>query len=615
MKLERLGNITVNLDNKRIPLNSEERNLKSIDGIYPYVGANKIVSYINEYIFDEKILCVAEDGGSWGAQQNCAVIYEGKTWVNNHAHVLVENGKAKLEYLKYFLNQENLNKYITGTTRGKLTKSALESIKIPLPSLKDQIRIATVLSKAETLIQQRKESIDLLDEFSKSTFYTMFDEPIRGEKFERKPFKLVSTVRQGLQIPISERKSEGGVNRYPYITNQFINGGKIAEFIENPKPNVICTKDDILMTRTGNTGIVLTDVEGVFHNNFFLIDYDRNLLNKKYLVSFLQLPEIKKLILKKASTTTIPDLNHGDFYKITLPIPPLKLQNQFATVVEKAEVIKKQYNESLIELENLFGSLSQKAFKGELDLSALRVLVEEEEYHSSTNDRTEPYHFPEPKIVVEFPEKSIQSAITPQMQEFIKKTASLQKTFSPIPKSIQIPSNILKLAKQIEQINKMMAPFEKLPKIPESVSQAMKTFENIKSISSTLQEGKKIEASKITWEEVNFQQVSNWIKNKYDGFHFNSEMLIRFLTEEHVTFPNYYSSEELKINPKLSEGDDLKSYLFSALNNENPFIKLEQFFYDASKENIELDLHEEDYELIKDKEKLECSGVYFKIIE
>ncbi|MBN8865827.1 MAG: restriction endonuclease subunit S, partial [Sphingobacteriales bacterium] len=94
MKFERLGNIVKNLDNKRIPLNSIEREAKSIDGEYPYIGANNIVGFINEYIFDEKILCVAEDGGSWGAGEQCAVIYEGKTWVNNHAHVLVENGKA-----------------------------------------------------------------------------------------------------------------------------------------------------------------------------------------------------------------------------------------------------------------------------------------------------------------------------------------------------------------------------------------------------------------------------------------------------------------------------------------------------------------------------------------
>ena len=122
MNFERLGDITKNLDSRRIPLNSEQRIAKSKKGLYPYIGANNIVGYIDEYIFDEKILCVAEDGGSWGTNQTCAVMYEGKTWVNNHAHVLVENGKANLDFLRCYLNLTNLNKHIKGATRGKLNK-------------------------------------------------------------------------------------------------------------------------------------------------------------------------------------------------------------------------------------------------------------------------------------------------------------------------------------------------------------------------------------------------------------------------------------------------------------------------------------------------------------
>ena len=177
MKFERLGDITKNLDSRRIPLNSEQRIAKSKQGLYPYIGANNIVGYIDEYIFDEKILCVAEDGGTWGTNQTCAVMYEGKTWVNNHAHVLVENGKANLDFLRCYLNLTNLNKYIKGATRGKLNKGVLENILIPLPSLSDQIQIANILSKAETLIEQRKQSIALLDEFLKSTFLEMFGDP------------------------------------------------------------------------------------------------------------------------------------------------------------------------------------------------------------------------------------------------------------------------------------------------------------------------------------------------------------------------------------------------------------------------------------------------------
>src|SRR6056297_315929 len=99
-----LGEITKNLDGKRIPLNSAQRAKKAKQKLYPYIGANNILEYIDEYIFDEKILCVAEDGGSWGAQEKCANIYNQKCWVNNHAHVLIENGKANLEFLCFFLN-------------------------------------------------------------------------------------------------------------------------------------------------------------------------------------------------------------------------------------------------------------------------------------------------------------------------------------------------------------------------------------------------------------------------------------------------------------------------------------------------------------------------------
>jgi len=77
--------------------------------------------------------------------------------------------------------------------------------------------------------------------------------------------------------------------------------------------------------------------------------------------------------------------------------------------------------------------------------------------------------------------------------------------------------------------------------------------------------------SKLTWEKVSTQPASNWIRARYNGFHFTSEMLIRFLMEEHITIPNYYSSEELKRNPQANETDDLKSLIFSAVSKQNTF--------------------------------------------
>ena len=92
-------------------------------------------------------------------------------------------------------------------------------------------------------------------------------------------------------------------------------------------------------------------------------------------------------------------------------------------------------------------------------------------------------------------------------------------------------------------------------------------------------------------------------------------LLIRFLLNEHILFPDYYSSEELKKYPQLNGADDIKSFIFSAVSNENPFIKLEQIFYNAEKETFQLNVAEEDYELIESRAAKERSGIYFSIVQ
>ncbi len=143
----------------------------------------------------------------------------------------------------------------------------------------------------------------------------------------------VCRVNQGLQIPIEKRLTEPSANSYKYITIQYLNSAKNAEYIINPTDSVICCEDDVLMTRTGNTGIVVTNVSGVFHNNFFKINFDRNIISKDFLVPYLRQDKTQHQILVKAGTSTIPDLNHKDFYSIYFPIPPLAEQERIAEVL------------------------------------------------------------------------------------------------------------------------------------------------------------------------------------------------------------------------------------------------------------------------------------------
>ena len=143
----------------------------------------------------------------------------------------------------------------------------------------------------------------------------------------------ICKVNQGLQIPISERFSTPESNGKLYITTQFLNGKSEAEYICDYTDSVVCKKEDILMTRTGNSGIVVTGVEGVFHNNFFKVKPNKN-VNSKLLIYNLVSPYIQYKLLKLAGASTIPDLNHGDFYSIDLLLPPITEQDRIVSVLE-----------------------------------------------------------------------------------------------------------------------------------------------------------------------------------------------------------------------------------------------------------------------------------------
>ncbi|EJL6578001.1 restriction endonuclease subunit S [Vibrio fluvialis] len=144
-------------------------------------------------------------------------------------------------------------------------------------------------------------------------------------------FGAITKVRQGLQIAISERLTKPTLTSQEYITIQSINRqNQGREYVESPSTRVTCKSDDVLMTRTGNTGIVVTGVEGVFHNNFFLIDFDRKELDSIFLVNYLRSPRVQHVLLTKAGASTIPDLNHKDFYSIDFPLAPLPEQKKIA---------------------------------------------------------------------------------------------------------------------------------------------------------------------------------------------------------------------------------------------------------------------------------------------
>jgi len=188
-----------------------------------------------------------------------------------------------------------------------------------------------------------------------------------GDDWEEKKLEDITRINQGLQISISNRYTEKVFGSYFYITNEFLKKGSKKEYyILNPSEFVICNEEDILMTRTGNTGEVVTNVSGAFHNNFFKIKYSTNQIAKDFFVAFLRLRRTQINILKLAGTSTIPDLNHSDFYRIKINLPCIPEQTRISnllTAVDKRLSLLQKKKEAM---EQYKEGIMQKIFSREL---------------------------------------------------------------------------------------------------------------------------------------------------------------------------------------------------------------------------------------------------------
>jgi len=429
--------------------------------------------------------------------------------------------------------------------------SNFENIDILIPEkYADQVRIATVLSKVEALIKQRKESIDLLNEFLKSTFLKMFGDPVRNEMgWEEKKLSEIIKIGTG-GTPSRQRESEFYNGNISWAKTTEVNGNYIYETEEKitdlairesnckiyPTETILLAMYGQGKTR-GNVGFLR--IEAATNQACAAIPPSEN-INQIFLFELLK--HSYSYLRSLARGGNQENLNLSIVGNIKIIMPEIKLQNTFELIVIKTEDLKIQYQTSLRELENLFASLSQRAFKGELDLEALQVLVPEEEYQSFTNDRTEPHHF----------ERNI----------------------------------------DLETITVKVKPH--------------KFYGG----------GEPIVAG---------ESLAILIKERYKDKYFSFEMLANFIKKKKAyDLDKYFSSEEIKANPKYDELEDLKVFLESAIVNvemdvkqkekRNPWLHLNQHFYNAKKENISLELTKEDFALIKNRTAEERSGIYFNIV-
>lgn len=171
---KRLEEVTECLDNLRKPLNSNER--EKIKGNIPYYGANGIQGYINNYIFNEELVLLAEDGGNFDdyLTKPIAQYVQGKSWINNHAHVLKGKKVLKTKFLYFSLVHKDIRSFINGTSRSKLNKSNMLNIIILLPTVEEQHKIADFLSSIDSKIENIEKELEGLKKFKRGLLQQMF---------------------------------------------------------------------------------------------------------------------------------------------------------------------------------------------------------------------------------------------------------------------------------------------------------------------------------------------------------------------------------------------------------------------------------------------------------
>jgi len=362
--MARLEEVCEILDSKRVPITAKDR----VAGPYPYYGANGVQDYVADYIFDDELVLLAEDGGHFGsADKPIAYRVSGKCWVNNHAHVLKAKECIEVDYLCYSLMFRDVSDIVNGATRQKLTQADMRKIEIPLLPIEKQKAVVAKIGKVFELIALRKEQLAKLDELVKARFVELFGDPVINPKgYEKVLLSDIAEYFNGLTYsPDSVSDNGTVVLRSSNIQNSQLDFADTVR-VDCPIKEKLYVKDnDILMcSRNGSARLVgkVALIKGIQEpmtfGAFMMIIRSRY---HSYLMTYFQMDAFRQQI-KTGATTTINQITGRMLDDVTIPLPPMELVEQFATFVEQTDKSKLTIQQSLDQLENLKKSLMQKYF-------------------------------------------------------------------------------------------------------------------------------------------------------------------------------------------------------------------------------------------------------------
>ncbi|MES9905757.1 MAG: restriction endonuclease subunit S [Sedimenticola sp.] len=336
---------------------------------------------------------------------------------------LKDHAETHIPYLERYLRSPQARRIYASKMQGavarrrSLTKADFLNLDIPFPALEDQKCIAHLLGRVEGLIAQRKQHLQQLDDLLKSVFLEMFGDPVRNEKgWNKQRFsELLSNIESGKSPKCEPRKAfddEWGVLKLGAVTSCAFREeeNKALPPVVEPRTKDEVKQGDLLFSRK-NTYELVAACAYVFDTRprllmpdliFRFVFKDDAKVHPIFIWKLLTSDSQRKKVqsLAAGAAGSMPNISKTNLKQVLLPVPPIDLQNQFAAIVEKVEGIKSRYQQSLADLKNLYGALSQKAFKGELDLARVPLPVEttEDENHETheQHEMKESFELPAP---------------------------------------------------------------------------------------------------------------------------------------------------------------------------------------------------------------------------
>ena len=363
--MAKLGEVCEVLDSKRVPITAANR----VSGQYPYYGANGVQDYVADYIFDDELVLLAEDGGNFGSKEKpIAYRVSGKCWVNNHAHVLKPKAVIDVDYLCYSLMFYDVSGLVNGATRQKLTQSDMRKLEIPLRTMVEQKKIVCRLNKLTELISLRKQQLAKLDELVKARYVEMFgDINVNNKKWMTYPLgELCTIVRGGSPRPI-ERYLGGTI---PWIKigdattgeNIYLNSTKEYIIQEGVKKSRMIKAGSLIFANCGvSLGFArIITFDGCIHDGWLAMEDIDEKLDKIFLLYSLN--QMTEYFRKTAPAGTQPNLNTNIMKMHRQIVPPMEMQKAFISFVKCADRQKQIVQQSLEKLELMKKSLMQEYF-------------------------------------------------------------------------------------------------------------------------------------------------------------------------------------------------------------------------------------------------------------